>query len=55
MEKKPLTTAEALRTILDQVDYTAGACALTEMVGAALPVNVIKLAREALAAEKANA
>ena len=39
----------ALATVLDQVDYTAGACALTEMVGACLPVEVIKMAREALA------
>lgn len=41
----------ALATVLDQVDYTAGACALTEMVGACLPVEVIKLARSALEPE----
>lgn len=38
----------ALLTVLDQVDYTKGACSLTEMVGACLPVEVIKLARAAL-------
>jgi hypothetical protein len=40
---------DALLTVLDQVDYTAGACGLTEMVGACLPMEVIKLARAALA------
>lgn len=35
-------------TILDQVDYTAGACSSTEMVGAVLPKQVIKLARKSL-------
>ena len=39
-----------LLTVLDQVDYTAGACGLTEMVGAVLPKEVIVLARKALAA-----
>lgn len=39
----------ALGTVLDQVDYNAGACGLTEMVGACLPVEVIDLARKALA------
>lgn len=39
---------EALQTVLDCVDYTRGACALTEMVGAVLPKEVIKLAREAI-------
>ena len=39
-----------LLTVLDQVDYTDGACGLTEMVGAVLPKEVIVLAREALAA-----
>lgn len=40
---------EALMTVLDQVDYTSGACALTEMVGAVLPKEVIKEARLAIA------
>ena len=39
---------EALLTVLDQVDYTAGACNLTDMVGACLPLEVIGLARAAL-------
>ncbi len=38
----------ALATVLDQVDYTAGACSPTEMVAARLPTEVIDLARKAL-------
>lgn len=41
---------EALRLILDQVDYTNGACGVTEMVGAVLPTVVIERARAALSA-----
>ena len=52
---KPLTVREALLTVLDQVDYTNGACGVTEMVGAVLPKNVIALAREALAKDKSDA
>lgn len=48
---KPLTCKEALLLVLDQVDYTKGACSLTNMVGAALPVEVIDKAREAIATE----
>lgn len=50
--KMVLTVREALLTVLDQVDYSNGACRLTEMVGAVLPVEIIALAREALAAEE---
>ncbi len=39
----------ALRTLLDQVDYTAGACGVTEMVGAVLPKEVIERCKKALA------
>jgi hypothetical protein len=49
-EQKPLTTREALLLVLDQVDYTKGACGLFEMVGACLPAEVIDRARQALAA-----
>lgn len=35
----------ALLTVLDQVDYTAGACSVNEMVGAVLPVQVLRMAR----------
>jgi hypothetical protein len=47
------TLREALLVVLDQIDYTADppACAVTEMVGAVLPVDVIKAARAALAAD----
>jgi len=37
-----------LLTVLDQVDYTAQACAPTEMVGACLPREVIDQARDIL-------
>jgi hypothetical protein len=42
----------ALLTVLDQVDYTAGACRPNEMVGAVLPKEVITLARKAIADEE---
>jgi hypothetical protein len=42
-------TREALLLVMDHVDYTAGACGLTEMVGAALPRDVLAIARRALA------
>jgi hypothetical protein len=38
----------ALQLILDHVDYTNGACGLTEMVGAVLPKEIIERARIAL-------
>jgi ABC-type siderophore export system fused ATPase/permease subunit len=38
----------ALLTVLDQVDYTVGNCGLADPVSAALPKNIIALAREAL-------
>jgi hypothetical protein len=38
----------ALRVVLDQVDYTRGACVVTEMVGACLREKVIKLAHAAI-------
>lgn len=44
----------ALLTVLDQVDYTSGACGVTEMVGAVLPKEVIALARKAIADEAAQ-
>lgn len=51
-EKELNNLEAALLTILDQVDYTSRACAVTEMVGAVLPMEVIVLAREALAKVK---
>lgn len=38
----------ALYLILDNVDYTAGACSPTEMIGAILPHEFIVLAHRAL-------
>lgn len=54
MRKKSAFTSEerlysALSMVLDHVDYTAKACALTEMVGAVLPKDVIEIARTVLA------
>lgn len=46
VENERLRTA--LMLVLDHVDYTAGNCRLTEMVGGALPQVVIKAARDAL-------
>lgn len=37
-----------LGVVLDQVDYTSGACSPTEMVGACLDTDVIRSARKAL-------
>ena len=43
-----MTVAEALRTILNAIDYTSGACDPTEMVAAVLPSEAIERARKAL-------
>ena len=43
-----MTVGEALRTILNAVDYTSGACGPTEMVAAVLPVELIERANKAL-------
>lgn len=52
----PATLDEPLRAalllVLDQVDYTNGACSATNMVGACLPTKVIDIARAALATTK---
>lgn len=45
----PLGVREALQVLLDQIDYTAGACTPTEQVGAVLDHRVIALCRRALA------
>jgi hypothetical protein len=43
-----MTTEEALRLLLTEVDYTSGACGPTEMVGAVLPREVIDHCYQAL-------
>lgn len=43
---------EALQVLLDQVDYTAGNCGITEMVGAVLPKEIIQKARTVIAKAK---
>lgn len=49
-----LTPTEALLLVLDQVDYTQGACSPTEMVSAALSTDVIRTCRETIARERAR-
>lgn len=43
-----LSTDEALRLILDQVDYVKGNCEPTELVAAVLTPQVIEICRDAL-------
>ena len=47
-----LTPREALLLLLDQIDYTRGACSLTDMVGAALPAEVLDKCHETIEATK---
>lgn len=47
-----MKTIDALKLLLDQVDYTRGACSLTEMVGAVLPKEVIEQCRKAIKDEE---
>lgn len=44
----------ALQLILDSVDYTAGSCGLTEMVGAVLPFAILGRAKNVLNLSKAR-
>ena len=39
---------DALGVLLDQVDYTSGACRINEPIAGVLPAGVIRLARLAL-------
>lgn len=43
-----------LKGVLDQVDYTAGYCSQTQMIGAVLPALVIKNVRAAIKFAEAN-
>lgn len=45
----------ALKLLLDQVDYTVGACRLTDMVGACLDHKVIKRVRAVIAKAEGKA
>jgi hypothetical protein len=45
MSKRADSIEATLRAILDRVDYTAGACRLNELVGAALPKELLAIAR----------
>lgn len=42
------TPAEALKLLLDQIDYTKGACGPTELIAAVLSTEVISICRQAL-------
>ncbi|MGH7166777.1 MAG: hypothetical protein ACREIS_14755 [Nitrospiraceae bacterium] len=46
--------AQWLAVLLDQLDYTSGACAPTEMVAAVLPREVIAQARAVLNEVRGN-
>lgn len=46
--EKIMALRAALQVILDQVDYTAGACRPVEMVGACLPTNIIDKTKKTL-------
>ena len=46
---------EAIQLILDQVDYTNGACSMAEMVGACLDARFIDQARNAIAKARGEA
>lgn len=52
--KNALSPVEALSLILDQVDYTNGACRSTEMVGAVLDQSIIRRCRDSIAAARAQ-
>ena len=43
-----LTPTEALRLLLDHVDYKSNNCSVTDMVGGVLPTQVIETCRETL-------
>ena len=43
-----MTVEQALKILLDNVDYTLGNCGITDMVGAVFDVRVITMARKAL-------
>ena len=47
-----LTAVEALRLLLDHVDYVAGVCAATERVDAILPVTILDACNHSLALAK---
>lgn len=50
LEKEKVDLRSSLQLLLDQVDYTAGACTITEMVGAVLAKSVIQICHRSLKA-----
>lgn len=42
-----------LKTVLGSIDYTSGACRPNDMVGAALPKNILEMCKEAVKKEEA--
>ena len=53
MSKVNADLLTALQVVMDSVDYTKGACGVTEMVGAVLPKVAIDRAHKAIEAAKA--
>lgn len=49
-----MTCCEALQLLLDQVDFTVGACSPTDMVGACIPTGVLDKCHEAIAAARTS-
>lgn len=47
-----MDAATALRVLLDQVDYTAGACRPNEMVGAVVSRELLQQCKDALKEQK---
>ena len=47
-----MTCKDALKLLLDQVDFTKGACSLTDMVGACIPPEVFKICYKAIEEEE---
>lgn len=47
-----MSCKDALSVLLDHVDYTNNACTITEMIGACLPKDIIKKAKDSIKNEK---
>ena len=48
-ELRKLTEARiALRLLLDNIDYDAGNCRVNELIGAVLPIEILRRAKKAI-------
>lgn len=50
LRKENERLCQSLAVLLDSVDYERGACSPTEMVGAVIPIVVLRQCRESVAA-----